>query len=398
MPPPAASDKKGAAAARGAAAGKAPVNGTASPAAKVAAPVNGVERAPSAPAPALARRQRVRAPRVPAAVSMRDPFQHYMEEISRGDVLDHATVIALAATIKEGARVEEAQRSLVFARPDRRPTLAELAEYLGNEPEDVQLALNKGMVAKNDLVAANLRLVTSVARKIQGSKTGTAGLALDDMIQEGNVGLIRAAEKYDASRGYRFSTYATWWVRASVLRAITTQSRPIKVPSTVVEDFSRIEKERARQIAAGARDADDDLCAQALGITTAKLRFVCSVVSRVTASLDVSITSPGGLDTSGMRTLGELIPGDDDMKERMVEEMQRVELDKVLRGALKPMERAAVRLRYGLDDGHPRTLREVGLLLSVSKERVRQLVYAALSKLKTPEIRECLADVLEGSK
>lgn len=323
---------------------------------------------------------------------LRDPFQVYMDEISRGDVLDHSSVIALADRIRRGVVMEQAQAEMERESGGRRPTVVAVAERLGMGVAEVQRTLNLGMVAKNDLVAANLRLVTSVARKVQASKAGSAGLALDDMIQEGNVGLIRAAEKYDATKGYRFSTYATWWVRASVLRAITTQSRAIKLPSSVVEDHARIEKERARQISAGALVPDDDAVAVAVGMTRAKLKFVTGVVTRLTASLDVPL---GTVDSSlGAKSLGELIPGDEDIEERMVETMQRRELDTVLRAKLKPMERAAVRLRFGLEDGHPRTLLEVGQLLAISKERVRQLVFSALAKLKTPEFRERLEDYL----
>lgn len=324
---------------------------------------------------------------------LRDPFQAYMDEISRSEVLDHAVVIALAEKIKGGANVEKMQLELMRKSGGRRPTLPELAEAMGKEAADVQLALNLGTVAKHELVSANLRLVTSVAKKVQASKSSTAGLALDDMIQEGNLGLIRAAEKYDGSKGYRFSTYATWWVRATVLRAVTTQSRAIRLPVSVLEDFSKVEKERARQIAAGARFADDDKVAEAIGITRAKLRFVESVVQRHPTSLDIQFGDRNALVGTN-RTLADLIPGEDDVEEKMVSDMQRKELDAVLRSKLKPIERAAVRLRFGLEDGHPRTLQEVGSLLSVSKERVRQLVFSALAKLKTPEVRSFLDDCL----
>jgi RNA polymerase primary sigma factor len=122
------------------------------------------------------------------------------------------------------------------------------------------------------------------------------------------------------------------------------------------------------------------------------LKFVCGAVTRLTASLDVPLGAAGS--ALGARSLGELIPGEDDIEEKMVEEMQRTELDAVLRARLKPMERAAVRLRFGLEDGHARTLVEVGELLSISKERVRQHVFSALAKLKTPEVRERLEDYL----
>lgn len=333
------------------------------------------------------RRRQQQSPHAP----MRDPFLSYMHEISQGEILDQQSVIDFANKIREGVQIERTQAALT-SKFGRKPVVAELAEFLGATPELIQRRLNLGLVAKNDLVSANLRLVTSVARKIQATKTSTLGLALDDMIQEGNVGLIRAAEKYDVSRGYRFSTYATWWVRASILRAITTQSRAIKIPTTVVEEYVQIQRERTRLIAEGTLHPSDNQIAASLGITTAKLRFISSVVARPPISLDVSVTEQG--PSQDGRTLGELLIGDGEMEERMVERMQRQELDAVLKTSLKPMERAAIRLRFGLEDGHPRTLREVGELLSLSRERVRQHVFSALSKLRTPEVRQFLVNYL----
>lgn len=322
---------------------------------------------------------------------LRDPFLSYMDEISQSDILDQKSVIELADRIKEGVNVEKSQARLIVEY-GRKPSILELADRLESTPDVVQRKLNLGLVAKNDLVAANLRLVTSIARKVQSSKTSTQGLALDDMIQEGNVGLIRAAEKYDVTRGYRFSTYATWWVRASIMRAVTTQSRTIKVPTTVVEEYLQIEKERSRLVAEGKPNPTDSQIATNLGITTAKLRFISKVVSKPPVSLDLPVAD--GDTTQQGRTLGELVVGDDEIEERLVVQMQKQELDSVLRRSLKPVERAAVRLRFGLEDGHPRTLREVGQLLSISRERARQHIFSALSKLRTPEVRQFLVNYL----
>lgn len=321
---------------------------------------------------------------------LKDTFQAYMDEISREDLLDQAEVVALSLQIRQGGEVETAQRVLERSL-GRRPSVPELSKKLGLSSKDIQKRLMMGTAAKNSLVAANLRLVTSVARKIAASKsTSTAGLAVDDMIQEGSVGLIRAAEKYDLTRGYRFSTYATWWVRAYIMRSITTQSRMIKVPATVVEEYARIRKEYSRLSAKGSFKPSDAEVAKGLGITPAKLRFVLKVVTEAPASLDLNIDA--GSDSRNPRSLVEIVEGEDNLEERLVEDFQRSELDTALRNCLKPIERAVIRLRFGLDDGQTRTLREVGDVLGMSKERVRQLVFRALPKLKTPEIQRMLTD------
>ncbi|CDF39797.1 unnamed protein product [Chondrus crispus] len=314
-----------------------------------------------------------------------------MDEISREDLLDQTEVASLAKEIKLGVAVEEAQQKMESSL-GRRPSIPELAEHLTIHPQEVQKRRMAGTAAKNTLVAANLRLVTSIARKVASTKStkSTAGIALDDMVQEGSVGLIRAAEKFDASRGYRFSTYATWWIRAYVMRSITTQSRTIKVPSTIVDEYARIRKQYAVLQANGVFKPTDDQVAQALGITAAKLRFVVKVVTQVPTSLDINLDS--GNNSSNPRALSEIVEGDDNVEERMVEDLQQKELDRALRRCLRPLERAVIRLRFGLDDGQPRTLRETGQLLGLSKERIRQLLFRALPKMKTPEIEQMLID------
>lgn len=325
-------------------------------------------------------------------VALKDSFQAYMEEISRGDLLDQGEVITLAREIQQGVHVEQAQRAME-GKLGRRPSIPEIANELGIDVMEVQKRRMTGTAAKNALVAANLRLVTSVAKKVTLPKGGgNSGLALDDMVQEGSVGLIRAAEKFDAARGYKFSTYATWWIRAYIMRSISSQSRSIKVPGTIVDEYARIRKEYAALHERGIFKPTDEQVADRVGITAAKLRFVVNVVTQVPTSLDISL-SPSGDDTNS-RTLGEIIEGDDNIEERMVEDMQRKELDEALQQCLQPLERAVVRLRFGLDDGQPRTLKETGLLLGLSKERIRQIIYRALPKMKTPKIQQILVEVM----
>ncbi|CAN8076966.1 unnamed protein product, partial [Agarophyton chilense] len=322
--------------------------------------------------------------------ALKDTFQMYMEEISREDLLAQTQVFALAARIKHAVSMEKHQRTL-HAELGRRPSVTELATYLRLPPSELKRILLSGTAAKNALVSANLRLVTSVARKVASSKTGTtARLALDDMVQEGSVGLIRAAEKFDASRGYRFSTYATWWIRAYVMRSITTQSRSIKVPSTIVDEYARIRREYSRLRECGVIKPTEEDVAKELGITPAKLCFVVNVVTRSPISLDLTLGPD--VNSSGSRTLGEIVEGDDNVEERLVESFQRKELDLALRRCLRPLERAVIRLRFGLEDGQPRTLRETGELLGLSKERIRQLIFRALPKMKTAEFQRLLTD------
>lgn len=313
-----------------------------------------------------------------------------MVEISRNDLLGQAEVVSLAHQIREGMAVERLQHDMQ-QRLGRRPSMLELSESLGVSLADTQRHIMTGMAAKNTLVSANLRLVTSVANKLIKSKSGSTsqGLTIDDMIQEGSVGLIRAAEKFDATRGYKFSTYATWWIRAYVMRSITNQGRCIKVPSSIVDEYARIRRMFETLRESGLEKPTDEQVARKLGITPGKLRMVVNVVTQVPASLDVPIDIPSA-SSDGSRSLLDIVQGNDHVEEKMVRDMQHRELDLAMRKYLLPVERAVIRLRFGLEDGQPRSFREIGELLKLSKERIRQLMFRSLPKLKTPEIQRML--------
>lgn len=335
-------------------------------------------------------RKRHRQPRATSTTASVDTFRAYMDDISRNDLLDAAQISTLARDIRAGVLIERAQLEFQTTT-GRRPTVPQVAKKLEIPAEEVQTRLMLGTAAKNVLVSANLRLVSSVAGKLSKSKSGaTPGITFDDMVQEGSVGLIRAAEKFDASRGYRFSTYATWWIRAYVIRSMTNQGRSIKVPSSVVDEYARIRKIYTRYLEESLPKPTEEQVANELGITVAKMRFVINVVTQVPASLDTPVGNNS--DGSQVRVLGELIPGEDHIEERMVEEMEREELDIAMKKYLRPVERAVVRLRFGLEDGQPRSFRETGELLGLSKERIRQIVFSALPKLRNTEIQQMLLD------
>lgn len=332
----------------------------------------------------------------PQPSSVKDTFRAFMSEISQNDLLGQSEVAALACKIKQGMVIERTTKQLELATGNR-PTITEISKYLSIPMKQVQKQRMEGTAAKNSLVAANLRLVASVASKMIKNQKCTLGLTIDDMIQEGSIGLIRAAEKFDVSRGYKFSTYATWWVRAYVMRLITNQGRCIKVPSSIIDEYMKIRKKfqemRNHQHSNNYKIPNnlDEMVAKELGMTIGKLRMVVNVVTQVPASLDVSVDiNPAGSANSLSKSLGDFIKGDDHVEEKMVMEMERKELDSAMRKYLKPVERAVIRLRFGLEDGQPRSFRETGELLGLSKERIRQIVFRGLPKLKTPEIQRML--------
>jgi len=330
----------------------------------------------------------------------KDALSVYLAEIRSHELLGRSEEIRLASEVADLASIESIKASLVATR-GRTPTAPEWAAAAGMTVGELQGTLQRGVRAKNTLVSANMRLVASIVRKIHNSRGGRgasahtnaamSSLSEEDMIQEGCLGLIRAAELYDANRGFHFSTYATWWVRAVVQRALAVKGRMIHVPNGMLTLATKIRKTHSELAAASTTgDVTDEEVAVAVGITPAKLKFVNQVSGRFPSSLDAAVGGTSSESDESSTKLAEILEGDDNVEAKMVEAMQREELDRVLRETLRPQERAVVRLRFGLDDGQARTLTEIGTLLAVSKERVRQIVLASLTKLKTPGVREIL--------
>ncbi|WP_274940544.1 RNA polymerase sigma factor RpoD [Chordicoccus furentiruminis] len=283
---------------------------------------------------------------VPDGVSLEDPVRMYLKEIGKVPLLTADEEIALSKQMEEGGE--------------------------------------RGLQARQRLAEANLRLVVSIAKRYVGR-----GMLFLDLIQEGNLGLIKAVEKYDYRKGFKFSTYATWWIRQAITRAIADQARTIRIPVHMVETINRLIRVQRQLLQELGREPTPEEIAKEMDIPVEKVREIQKVSQE-----PVSLETPIGEEEDSH--LGDFIQ-DENVQvpaEAAAYTLLREQLDEVL-GTLTERERQVIRLRFGLDDGRARTLEEVGREFHVTRERIRQIEAKALRKLRSPSKSRILRDYLD---
>lgn len=303
------------------------------------------------------------------AIEADDTVGLYLKEIGRVPLLTAAQEVDLAQRMERG----RAARDEVIAN----------ARGMMKERERLEWQADDGMAAREHLINANSRLVISVAKKYIGR-----GVPFLDLIQEGNIGLIRAAKKFDWRRGHKFSTYATWWIRQAVTRAIADQGRTIRVPVHMGDQINRLLRASHQLTQELGRDPTVSELAEALNVTVRKAEQMIQVARR-----PISLETP--TDDEEESVLGDFIPDDDSPApaEMVTSQMLREQLSDIL-DTLPPREVRILQLRYGLLDGETYTLEEVGRKLGVTRERVRQIEAQALSRLRHPAHARKLRDFL----
>ncbi len=299
-----------------------------------------------------------------------DPVRMYLKEIGKVNLLSSDEEVALAQAMSAGAAAEE--------------QLGELGDDISDEDAaTLKQLVKEGEEAKQRLAEANLRLVVSIAKRYVGR-----GMHFLDLIQEGNLGLIKAVEKFDYTKGYKFSTYATWWIRQAITRAIADQARTIRIPVHMVETINKVIRVSRQLLQELGHDPSPEEIAAEMGMPVEKVREILKI-----AQEPVSLETPIGEEEDSH--LGDFIPDEDasEPSEAASYTLLKEQLVEVL-GTLTKREEKVLRLRFGIEDGRTRTLEEVGREFNVTRERIRQIEAKALRKLRHPSRSKKLKDFL----
>ena len=300
-----------------------------------------------------------------------DPVRMYLKEIGRVSLLTAQEEVELAKRIESGVESSDRLEQGISKLSDE-------------ELRGLKHLQNDGAMAKRHLVEANLRLVVSIAKRYVGR-----GMAFLDLIQEGNLGLIRAVEKFDHEKGFKFSTYATWWIRQAITRAIADQARTIRIPVHMVETINKLARIQRQLLQDLGREPTAEEIAEQMELPPEKVREIQKISQE-----PVSLETPIGEEEDS--NLGDFIEDSEAVVplERASFKLLQEQLESVLH-TLSDREKDVIRLRFGLVDGQPRTLEEVGRKFGVTRERIRQIESKTLSKLRHPSRSQKLRDYLE---
>lgn len=318
---------------------------------------------------------------VPDGVSIEDPVRMYLKEIGKVPLLSAEEEIKLAKNMEAGAVAKE--KIAILKSREENATEEELAE-IKEEIKNLQKDLDAGDEAKKRLAEANLRLVVSIAKRYVGR-----GMLFLDLIQEGNLGLIKAVEKFDYRKGYKFSTYATWWIRQAITRAIADQARTIRIPVHMVETINKLIRVSRQLLQELGREPSPEEIAAEMNMPVERVREILKISQE-----PVSLETPIGEEEDSH--LGDFIQ-DDNVPvpaDAAAFTLLKEQLEEVL-GTLTEREQKVLTLRFGLEDGRARTLEEVGKEFNVTRERIRQIEAKALRKLRHPSRSRKLKDYLE---
>lgn len=318
---------------------------------------------------------------VPEGVSVEDPVRMYLKEIGKVPLLSADEEIELAQNMEDGAVAIE-KINVLKGRLDG--ASEEEKTEIKEEIKTLQRDVDKGADAKKRLAEANLRLVVSIAKRYVGR-----GMLFLDLIQEGNLGLIKAVEKFDYKKGYKFSTYATWWIRQAITRAIADQARTIRIPVHMVETINKLIRVSRQLLQELGREPSPEEIAKEMSMPVDRVREILKISQE-----PVSLETPIGEEEDSH--LGDFIK-DDNVPvpaDAAAFTLLKEQLEEVL-GTLTEREQKVLTLRFGLEDGRARTLEEVGKEFNVTRERIRQIEAKALRKLRHPSRSRKLKDYLE---